>query len=115
MWQPSQRVSLPPRRENTRKLPRTSNTLENVDKDSLFELAQAGDEAAWKLLFEECYPKVQRYVRQKIRGPMRRYVDSTDIANDVFTELAVKASGFRFGHRRAGEVLPHRRPRTNGS
>jgi RNA polymerase sigma factor (sigma-70 family) len=75
---------------------RPSITLENVDKDSLFALAQAGDEAAWKLLFEECYPKVQRYVRQKIRGPMRRYVDSTDIANDVFTELAVKASGFRF-------------------
>jgi RNA polymerase sigma factor (sigma-70 family) len=75
---------------------RPSSTLENVDKDSLFALAQTGDEAAWRLLFEECYPKVQRYVRQKIRGPMRRYVDSTDIANDVFIELAAKASGFRF-------------------
>jgi RNA polymerase sigma factor (sigma-70 family) len=75
---------------------RPSSTLENVDKDSLFALAQTGDEAAWRLLFEECYPKVQRYVRQKIRGPMRRYVDSTDIANDVFIELAAKASGFQF-------------------
>jgi RNA polymerase sigma factor (sigma-70 family) len=67
-----------------------------VDKDSLFAKAQAGDEVAWRLLFEECYPKIQRFVRFRIKGRMRRYLDSTDIANDVFGELALKAAGFRF-------------------
>lgn len=63
----------------------------------LFARAQAGDQEAWAALFHACYPKVQRVVRRRLRdGPLRRYVDSTDIANDVFGELAEKASRFRF-------------------
>ncbi len=69
---------------------------EPVGELSLFARAQAGDQAAWVALFNECYPKVQRVVRRRINGPLRRYMDSTDIASDVFGELAEKASRFRF-------------------
>jgi RNA polymerase sigma factor (sigma-70 family) len=66
-------------------------------EDRLFARAQAGDQTAWDALFKECYPKVRRVVRRRIsHGPLRRYVDSTDIANDVFFELATKASRFQF-------------------
>ncbi|HEY2158594.1 MAG TPA: ECF-type sigma factor [Isosphaeraceae bacterium] len=69
---------------------------EPVGELGLFARAQSGDQAAWVALFNECYPKVQRVVRRRINGPLRRYVDSTDIASDVFGELAEKASRFRF-------------------
>ncbi len=74
-----------------------SNPSEIVPEDNLFARAQAGDQAAWEVLFQECYPKVQRAVRRRIgHGRMRRYVDSTDIASAVFGELAEKASRLRF-------------------
>jgi RNA polymerase sigma factor (sigma-70 family) len=67
------------------------------EDDRLFARAQAGDQTAWDALFKECYPKVRRVVRRRIsHGPLRRYFDSTDIANDVFGELATKASRFEF-------------------
>jgi RNA polymerase sigma factor (sigma-70 family) len=72
------------------------SSSEPVGELSVFAKAQAGDQAAWRALFNECYPKVQRVVRRRINGPLRRYIDSTDIASDVFGELAEKASRFRF-------------------
>jgi RNA polymerase sigma factor (sigma-70 family) len=69
---------------------------EPASEVGLFARAQAGDQIAWSELFRECYPKVQRVVRRRINGPLRRYVDSTDIASDVFGDLAKKAATFRF-------------------
>jgi RNA polymerase sigma factor (sigma-70 family) len=69
---------------------------EPAQEVGLFTRAQAGDQAAWSALFKACYPKVQRVVRRRINGPLRRYVDSTDIASDVFGDLARKATTFRF-------------------
>jgi len=63
---------------------------------NLFSRAQMGDQDAWAELFQECYPNVRRVVRRWINGSMRRYVDSTDIANDVFGELVEKAARFHF-------------------
>jgi RNA polymerase sigma factor (sigma-70 family) len=74
-----------------------SDTPEPARESGLFARAQSGDQAAWEALFHACYPKVQRVVRRRIsNGPLRRYIDSTDIANDVFGELAEKAAKFRF-------------------
>lgn len=73
-----------------------SRASEPAREAGLFARAQAGDQDAWYDLFNECYPKVQRVVRRQLRGPLRRYVDSTDIANDVFGELAEKAARYRF-------------------
>jgi RNA polymerase sigma factor (sigma-70 family) len=68
-----------------------------LEEDRLFARAQAGDQTAWEALFRECYPKVRRVVRRRIsHGPLRRYFDSTDIANDVFGELWSKATRFQF-------------------
>lgn len=61
-------------------------------QDDLFARARAGDQDAWSTLFHECYPKVRRAVRQRIKGPLRRYVDSTDIFNDAFSDLARNAA-----------------------
>lgn len=74
----------------------TSDPQEPSQSKSLFARAQAGDQEAWAALFHACYPMVRRAVRQRIRGQLRRYVDSTDIANDVFIELAEKAERFQF-------------------
>ncbi len=74
----------------------SSEQWEPEDSDNLFARAQAGDQDAWAALFHECYPKVRRAVRRRINGPLRRYVDSTDIANDVFGELIEKADRFQF-------------------
>lgn len=66
-------------------------------ENDLFARAQAGDQGAWRVLFNECYPKVRRVVRQRLKGgPLRRYIDSTDVANDVMAELAMNASRFQF-------------------
>lgn len=74
-----------------------SSPSEPAQESGLFARAQSGDQAAWEALFNACYPKVQRVVRRRLNnGPLRRFVDSTDIASDVFSELAEKASKFRF-------------------
>lgn len=62
----------------------------------LFARARAGDQDAWKELFETCYPKVLRVVRRKLDRPMRSLYDSTDFASDVMKSLAAKFDKFDF-------------------
>jgi len=64
--------------------------------NELIERARQGDQDAWRLLFEECYPKVVRVVRRRLSRPMRHLYDSTDIANEVMTSLAAKFDRFDF-------------------
>lgn len=69
--------------------------------DGLFARAQAGDQEAWKDLFDTCYVKVVRVVRRKLDQQYNPYVmrslyDSTDIANDVWKSLAAKSDRFDF-------------------
>lgn len=69
--------------------------------DGLFARAQGGDQAAWREIFEKCYPKVVRVVRRRLdrRGDgrvMRSLYDSTDIASDVWKSLAAKSDRFDF-------------------
>ncbi len=66
------------------------------DPGSLFARARAGDQDAWKELFEECYPKVLRVVRRKLDRPMRSLYDSTDFASDVMKSLAANFGKFDF-------------------
>jgi RNA polymerase sigma factor (sigma-70 family) len=66
------------------------------DLDVLFARARSGDEAAWRELFEACYPKVIRVVRRKLGRPMRSLYDSTDFASDVMTSLAANAKELDF-------------------
>jgi RNA polymerase sigma factor (sigma-70 family) len=63
---------------------------------TLLDRARQGDQAAWEVLFEECYPKIVRVVRKRLSRPMRRIWDSTDIANEVMTSLAAKFDHFDF-------------------
>ena len=69
--------------------------------DGLFARAQAGDEDAWKQLFDTCYDKVVRVVRRKLNHQLngrvlRSLYDSTDIASDVWKSLATKNDRFEF-------------------
>ena len=66
------------------------------DPGDLFARARAGDQDAWKELFETCYPKVLRVVRRKLDRPMRSLYDSTDFASDVMKSLAAKFDKFDF-------------------
>ncbi len=66
--------------------------------DGLFARARAGDQAAWKALFDACYPKVVRVIRRKLQGrpAVRARYDSTDLASDVWKSLAAKSDRFDF-------------------
>ena len=76
----------------------SSSTSERSADDvvSLFARARGGDDAAWKALFQTCYPKVVRVVRRKLNRPMRSLYDSTDFASDVMKSLAAKAGVLDF-------------------
>jgi RNA polymerase sigma factor (sigma-70 family) len=58
--------------------------------------AREGDQQAWAILFNDCYPKVVRVVRRRLSRPMRKMYDSTDIANEVMKSLAAKFHDFDF-------------------
>lgn len=69
--------------------------------DGLFARAQGGDQAAWREIFEKCYPKVVRVARRRLDGrgnsrAIRSLFDSTDIASDVWKSLAAKSDRFDF-------------------
>ena len=68
----------------------------SFDDDALFARARSGDEAAWKELFQKCYPKVVRVVRRKLNTPLRSLFDSTDFASDVMKSLAANADRLDF-------------------
>ncbi len=70
--------------------PRVSGTQDLLDR------ARNGDQVAWEILFNECYPKVVRVVRRRLSQPMRNLYDSTDIANEVMKSLAAKFGNFDF-------------------
>jgi RNA polymerase sigma factor (sigma-70 family) len=65
--------------------------------DELFARARNGDQDAWRILFETCYPKVIRVVRRKLHSPrIRTLYDSTDFACDVLKSLAANADRLDF-------------------
>ena len=64
--------------------------------NNLLDRARGGDQQAWQLLFDDCYPKVLRVVTRRLSGRMRKLCDSTDIANDVMKSLAAKFNNFDF-------------------
>ncbi len=64
--------------------------------ENLIERARLGDQAAWQLLFDDCYPKIVRVVRRRLSRPMRKLYDSTDIANEVMQSLVAKFDHFDF-------------------
>ncbi len=60
--------------------------------------ARNGDQAAWRELFDTCYPKVVRVIRRKLHGAsaIRALYDSADFASDVWKSLAAKSDRFDF-------------------
>lgn len=63
---------------------------------NLLDRARDGDQEAWQILFNDCYPKVLRVVRRRLSRPMRKMYDSTDIANEVMKSLAANFQHFDF-------------------
>ena len=57
---------------------------------SLIDRARQGDQQAWQVLFDDCYPKIVRVIHRRISRPLRNIYDSTDIANEVMKSLAAK-------------------------
>jgi RNA polymerase sigma factor (sigma-70 family) len=73
-----------------------SDQLDSAN-DALFARARTGDQDAWRILFETCYPKVLRVIRKRLNSPaMRSLYDSTDFISDVWKSLAEKKDDFDF-------------------
>lgn len=68
----------------------------NLEVDSLFARAQAGDPAAWDALITLSYERIRRVVSRRLDPPMRSLYDSTDFANDVFKSLVAKSDRYDF-------------------
>lgn len=62
----------------------------------LLARARRGDQDAWQVLFQDCYPKIHRVISRRLNGRLRRVCDSTDIANEVMKSLAEKFNRFDF-------------------
>ncbi len=62
----------------------------------LLDRVRQGDQNAWEVLFNECYPKIVRVIRRRMSRPLRKIYDSTDIANEVMKSLAAKFHHFDF-------------------
>jgi RNA polymerase sigma factor (sigma-70 family) len=63
---------------------------------NLLERARNGDQEAWQVLFDDCYPKILRVIRRRLSRPMRKIYDSTDIANEVMKSLAANFNHINF-------------------
>ena len=63
---------------------------------AILDLARQGDQHAWQILFEDCYPKIVRVARKRLSQKMRTQYDSSDIANEVMKSLAAKFDRFDF-------------------
>lgn len=67
------------------------------DLESLLVRMRGGDQQAWKVMFDACYPKVQRAIRRRMTSrAIRSLYDSTDVANDVWKSLAGNWSRYHF-------------------
>ena len=65
--------------------------------EALFARARDGDQAAWRELYDACYPKVLRVIRRRLNSSaLRSLYDSTDFVGDVWTSLAAKHLHFDF-------------------
>ncbi len=54
---------------------------------TLYARAQAGDEAAWSELLHHMNPKLRRVVRRRLSPTLRTYMDSMDLAGEVWMSL----------------------------
>lgn len=69
----------------------------SASADELFARARSGDQAAWRELFEKCYPKIIRAIRRRLNSPaLRSLYDSTDFVGDVWKSLAEKSDRYDF-------------------
>ena len=62
-------------------------TSSATTSSDLIERARNGDQQAWQVLFDDCYPKIRRVIRRRMSRPLRSLYDSTDIANEVMKSL----------------------------
>lgn len=66
--------------------------------------AKAGDEAAFRALFERHAPRLRSLVRRRLRGILRRKVAESDVIQEAFLTAHVRLSDFEdrgdgsFGH-----------------
>jgi RNA polymerase sigma factor (sigma-70 family) len=63
---------------------------------TLLERARDGDQEAWQIIFDDCYPKILRVVRKRLSRQIRKIYDSTDIANEVMKSLAANFNHIDF-------------------
>ena len=69
-----------------------------AEPDDLLGRARSGDQVAWQILFNECYPKIVRVIGRRLNRnrQLRKLYDSSDIANEVMKSLAAKFDDCHF-------------------
>ena len=78
----------------------TASATESSDDlgktDVLLGQARAGDQQAWKRLFERYHKMLKAHVEARIRGFARRRLDSEDILQAAFTRAWESIEGFEY-------------------
>lgn len=58
--------------------------------------ARGGDQAAWGILFNECYPRLLRVVDRRLSRSLRSRYDSADFASEAMKSLVARFDRLRF-------------------
>src|SRR6516164_5317462 len=58
--------------------------------------ARQGDQAAWEVLFNECYPKLLRVVHRRLDRTLRSRYDADDFASEAMKSLVARFDRLRF-------------------
>jgi RNA polymerase sigma factor (sigma-70 family) len=58
--------------------------------------ARRGDQAAWEVLFKECYPRLLRVVHRRLDRSLRSRYDSEDFASEAMKSLVARFDRLRF-------------------
>ena len=58
--------------------------------------ARQGDQAAWEVLFNECYPKLLRVVHRRLDRMLRSRYDADDFASEAMKSLVARFDRLQF-------------------
>jgi RNA polymerase sigma factor (sigma-70 family) len=58
--------------------------------------ARGGDQAAWGILFNECYPRLLRVVDRRLDNSLRSRYDSADFASEAMKSLVARFDRLHF-------------------
>jgi RNA polymerase sigma factor (sigma-70 family) len=68
----------------------------NSDFATALREARQGDQVAWEVLFNECYPRLLRIVHRRLDHSLRSRYDSDDFASEAMKSLVARFDRLQF-------------------